>query len=661
MCYQLPAILQRGVTLVISPLIALMKNQVDYLHSVGIHAAFFNSTLSKKEADKIRKEVLTEKIKLLYIAPESLIKGEVLDFLRHTHLAFVAIDEAHCISEWGHDFRPEYRNIKTVIQKELGNLPVIGLTATATPRVHLDILKNLEMEKVKTFKSSFDRKNLFYKVQLKTADVDKDLIKFLKKKDRGAGIIYCQSRKTVEETTQLLQVNGISSAPYHAGLEGNVRVKNQDAFLRDDVQVIVATIAFGMGIDKSNVRFIVHYDMPRSIEAYYQETGRSGRDGLPSTCLLFYSPQDVEKMDKLNQSKSPTEREKAYLLLHEITAYITAGVCRRRSLLFYFGEKYTKDCGQCDNCSEPTETYDGTTLAVEVLQSALQKQGCTLSEHIAHLVHNFVPKPNSPEWESVIRQLLLQGLLQRDIEQGNTIQVTAEGKAFLQKQYPIPFQQDHNYAEAYAASQQKKGNSPSPIQGVDKVLLKNLRNIRAATAQEKGVPEYAVLQDSSLEEMALVYPTSLEALEKIHGLHAGKAKRFGLPFIQFIQQYVESNDIEPISDILIRSVAKKSKNKIFIIQQIDRKIDLEEIATSRSLNMEELIQEMEKICYAGVKLNLDYYIDTILTQEQKEEIYSYFMQATTDNISQARKILGERFDKEELQLIRIKFLSEVAN
>ena len=673
LCYQIPALMQAGVAVVISPLIALMKNQVDRLHAIGFNAAFINSTLSKKAVNEIRGEVLSGATKLLYMAPESLTKRENLTFLKQVHISFIAVDEVHCISDWGHDFRPEYRNIKTVIDQEFGALPILGLTATATPKVQQDILKNLAIEDATLFKYSFNRDNLYYTIRSKI-QAEKELIKFIKSHPNASGIVYCQSRKKVEELATLLNLNGIQSAPYHAGLEPKMRVQHQDAFLSRKVEVMVATIAFGMGIDKPDVRFVIHYDVPRSLEGYYQETGRAGRDGLASTCLMFYSTEDIIRIEKFNKSKLTAEREKSQSLLQAVEAYVVSGVCRRKQLLHYFGETYPKNCNYCDNCKHPTQTYSGEDSVKMVIMAVRQTQERFSTDHIIHLLrgiedpyiksyrHHMLPifgqgsAQDGAFWQSVINQMLLLALLSKDIEQASAPKVTEAGEIFLEKSYPILLHKDNTYISSDHREQ------PTTISKTyDKTLLYLLEQLREKVAQKETIPDYAVLQDTSLEEMALVYPTTLEDLAQINGISMGKSKKFGLFFVQLIQEYVATNDIVPISDIVVKSAASKSKNKVYIIQQIDRKKDLQEIATSKSLSMAALLKEMEQLCYAGTKLNIDYYIDTILSVDQQEVLYDYFMQAKTDSIKQANTAFRGMFEEGELRLMRIKFLSEVAN
>jgi ATP-dependent DNA helicase RecQ len=673
LCYQIPALMQTGVAIVVSPLIALMKNQVDQLRAVGVNAAFVNSTLSKKSIDEIRAGVLSGETKLLYVAPESFIKKDNLSFLKKAKISFIAVDEAHCISDWGHDFRPEYRKIKTVIDQELGALPMIGLTATATPKVQQDILKNLAIENATVFTSSFNRANLYYEIRSKT-QVEKQLIKFIRSYPRASGIVYCHSRKQVEELATLLNLNDIQTAPYHAGLEPKTRVQHQDAFLNKKVDVMVATIAFGMGIDKPDVRFVVHYDIPKSLEGYYQETGRAGRDGQPSVCLMFYSTEDVIKMEKFNKNKPAVEREKAQSLLQAMAAYALSGVCRRKQLLHYFGEIYKANCNYCDNCKNPTETYPGEESIKMVIMAVQQTQELCSIDHIIHLLRGIEDsyiksyrhqtlttfgkgsEKSVDFWQSVISQALLLALLNRDAEHFNILKVTEEGKRFLEKSYSVTLHKNNTY-ESSNDCQQPANTSKE----CDKALLSLLKGVREKVAREKSIPNYAVFQDNSLEEMALVYPTTLEGLAKISGLSMGKAKKFGLSFIQLIQEYVADNDIIAESDFMVKSAASRSTTKVYVIQQIDRKIDIREIAAAKSLSMDELLKEMERLCYAGTKLNIDYYIDTILSENQQATLYDYFMQAKTDSIRQARETLQEEFEEEELRLMRIKFLSEVAN
>lgn len=673
LCYQLPALMQAGMAIVVSPLIALMKNQVDRLHAVGVNAAFINSTLSKKVINEIRADVLSGATKLLYVAPESLLKEDNLAFLKKAHISFIAVDEAHCISDWGHDFRPEYRKIKKVLDQVLGALPMISLTATATPKVQQDILKNLAIENATLFKSSFNRENLYYEIRSKV-QVAKQLIKFIKGYPKASGIVYCQSRKKVEELAILLNLNGIQAAPYHAGLEPKTRVQHQDAFLNTEIAVIVATIAFGMGIDKPDVRFVIHYDVPRSLEGYYQETGRAGRDGLASTCLMFYSEEDVTRMHKLNKSKPTAEREKAQALLQAMAAYALSGICRRKQLLHYFGETYQENCNYCDNCKHPTETFPGENFIKMAIMAVQQTQERFSIDHIIHLLrgiedphiksyrHQILPlfgqgsEKDEAFWKSVINQALLLSLLSKDMEQLNTLEITEQGKLFLEDSYEVALQKDNVYASSDNSQQ------PAAIsKAYDTILLDLLEQLRTKVAQEKAIPDYAVFQDTSLEAMTLICPTTLERLAQINGISIGKAKKFGLPFIQLIQEYAATNDIVTVSDVVVKSAASSATKKVYIIQQIDRKTNLQEIAAAKSLSMNALLKEMEQLCYAGTKLDIDYYIDTALSKNQQEILYDYFMQAKEDSIKRAIAALKGEFEEEELRLMRIKFLSEVAN
>lgn len=675
LCYQIPALMQPGMAIVISPLIALMKNQVDQLRARGVSAAFLNSTLSKKVIHEIQTDVLAGKTKLLYIAPESLTKPENLAFLKQATLSFVAVDEAHCISDWGHDFRPEYRKIKAVIDEELGVLPLIALTATATPRVQQDILKSLEIEDATCFQSSFNRTNLYYELRPKEA-AEKQIITFIKDLPNASGIIYCQSRKKVEELATLLQLNDIQAAPYHAGLESKVRIDNQDAFLNQEVKVIVATIAFGMGIDKPDVRFVIHYDVPRSLEGYYQETGRAGRDGAPSTCLLFYSEEDLARLERFNKNKPDAEREKAQALLQEMAAYSVSGVCRRKVMLHYFGETFEGVCDCCDNCTNPTEAYAGEHLVRLVLEAVQATQERFSTDHIVRLLmgisdsyiksyqHQDLPlfgkgsEHDASFWQSTIRQTELMAFLHRDIKQNNVLKLTDQGKKFLAKSCPVTLYKEHSYSiDVY----NKQAETSKTLNNHDQQLMEKLEKLRTQVAKKEQLPEYMVIQDASLEEMVLVYPTTLKELANVSGMSMSKAAKFGAPFVALIQEYVTAHKIVPVSDIVIKSAASKSKNKVYIIQQVDRKLDLEEVAAAKSLAMDELIKEMEQLCYSGTKLNIGYYINTILSEEQQEELHDYFMQAKTDNISVAEKALDGEFERTELRLMRIKLFSEFAN
>lgn len=702
LCYQLPAIASNGLAIVISPLIALMKNQVDQLNAFGINAQFLNSTLNKAEMNKVKKDALDGTLKLLYIAPESLTKEENLDFLQRVNLSFVAVDEAHCISEWGHDFRPEYRRIRGIIENVNPNIPIIALTATATPKVQQDIVKNLQMEDARLFKSSFNRKNLYYEVRPKNNDVNKQLIKFVKNHRGKSGIVYCLSRKTVEEVAHLLAVNDIKALPYHAGLDSSTRIHNQDAFLNEETDVIVATIAFGMGIDKPDVRFVIHYDAPKSLEGYYQETGRGGRDGLEGNCLMFYSIDDINKLEKFNKDKSVTERDNARHLLSEMTAYANMGMCRRRQLLGYFGEYMEKDCGFCDNCIKPTPKFKIQDEAVLILQSVLKTEQRFDGEHIADLIvgtdnmyvasyeHNKLDvfgagkkfrkeadedddevtdkslEKEVEHWRSLIRQMTICGYLLKDSENYGVLKMSEKGTNYLKDPYPITMSKEHTFDENEHKSNDdddsNEGDSSGGGIAYDEALLGLLKALRKKLAKDKNLPPYVIFQDPSLEEMATTYPTTLQELAQINGVGMGKVQKFGKPFMDCISKYVEENEIETAKDVVVKQTADKSKVKIFIIQQIDRKVDLEEIAESKDLTMTELIQEIEHICYSGTKLNLDYYINQIMDKDRQQDIYGYFMSSDSDSINDAMNDFDEDdITEDEIRLMRIKFLSEVAN
>ena len=676
LCYQLPAMIKDGLAIVISPLIALMKNQVDQMNAYGVNARFLNSTLSKGEITRLKKDCVAGLVKLLYVAPESLNKEENIEFLQKVNVSLVAIDEAHCISEWGHDFRPEYRKIKTMIA-QLGDKPVIALTATATPKVQLDIQKNLQMEEADVFMSSFNRKNLYYEVRPKK-ETKKQLIRFLKEHKGKSGIIYCLSRKKVEEIAQLLNVNGFKAAPYHAGLDPDVRMKNQDDFLNEEVDIITATIAFGMGIDKPDVRFVVHYDVPKSLEGYYQETGRGGRDGLEGVCLMFYSHNDLNKLEKFNKDKSVQERENARILLQEMEFYAESPVCRRKQLLHYFGEEYKeKNCGSCDNCMHPRERFEGSEfvkIAIEAVKQTDERFGLahlvnvirgTEDEYVKSYGHfdlAIYGKGDTEDadfWKAVIRQTLIYQYLEKDIENIGVLKITEKGHAFLKKPHPIELARDHDFTtdvQDEESSERVVINSKS----YDVKLFEMLKALRKKMAKEKDLPPYVIFQDPSLEEMATTYPTNKEELASVNGVGMGKVNKFGKEFLDLIQKYVDENDIETASEVVVKSSVNKSKVKIFIIQQIDRKVDLEEIAESKGLSFAELLTEMENICYSGTKLTVDYYIDEVLDENKQEEIYDYFLNSETDSIEEAMSVLAD-YSEDDVRLMRVKFLSEYAN
>jgi ATP-dependent DNA helicase RecQ len=675
LCYQLPAISQEGTALVVSPLIALMKNQVDTLVALGVNAAFLNSTLTKTEIKRVKKEVMSGDLKLLYVAPESLTKEENVEFLKQANISFAAIDEAHCISEWGHDFRPEYRKIKSILQ-QISNIPIIALTATATPKVQLDIQKNLNMEEANVFKSSFNRENLYYEVKPKN-QAKKQLIRFLNERKGKCGVIYCLSRKKVEEIAEFLNVNGFNAAPYHAGLESATRMKNQDDFLNEDVDIIVATIAFGMGIDKPDVRFVIHYDTPKSVEGYYQETGRAGRDGLVGDCLMFYSYNDILKLEKFNKDKPVTEKENAKLLLEEMSSYAESSVCRRKQLLHYFGEEFSDYCGKCDNCLHPKEKFDAKEEMITVLKTVkLTKQRFGIN-HLVNVIrgskdqyvtsydHNKlevhgVGADKDPEfWKSIVRQTMLYGYLSKDIENIGVLKMNEAGEAFLKKPTEIQFTVNHVYTDDGDEDQIEKESVSA--KAFDETLYTQLKALRKKVAKSKNLPPYVIFQDPSLEEMATTYPTTNEEMAAVNGVGLGKVRKFGKPFMELIKEYVEENDIITAADVMVKSSVNKSKMKIFIIQQVDKKIDLEEIAEMKDISFEELIDEIEHICYSGTTLNLDYYLNQIIDDEKQEEIMEYFLSAESDSIDDAMDEFDEEFSEEDLRLMRIKFLSTYAN
>ena len=679
LCYQLPALVLPGTAIVISPLIALMKNQVDQLSAFGVNAQVYNSTLTKTEMTRVRRDVISGEVRLLYVAPESLGKEDTIAFLQKATISFVAIDEAHCISEWGHDFRPEYRRIRGIIDALGGHIPLIALTATATPKVQLDIQKNLHMDDASVFKTSFNRTNLYYEVRAKR-NTKKQLIQYVQSHKGKAGIIYCLSRKKVEEVAELLRVNDVRALPYHAGLDPHTRMNNQDAFLNEDCDVIVATIAFGMGIDKPDVRFVIHYDAPKSIEGYYQETGRGGRDGLEGNCLMFYSYDDILKLEKFSKDKPVTERDNARQLLQEMTNYSESAVCRRRQLLHYFGEHMATDCGFCDNCRHPKEKYEGQEFVGLALRAVGQTEARFGLDHIAQVLlglnnphiesyaHNGLPvygagkalSVDMQQWLSVLRQCLLNGLLEKDIDSIGIVRITEAGLDFIENPRPIVLTKDHDFeAERLVEEDEEKVQQAA---GHDEALFVQLKDLRKQLAKQKNLPPYVLFQDPSLKEMATTYPTSLHELTHVSGVGQGKAQKFGAPFVAAIKQYVEENDIETAADVVIKSTVNRSKLKIYIIQQIDKKMDLAGIARSQGISLTDLMEEIEHICYSGTRLNLDYYIREAVDEDKQGEIYDYFMSAASDNIALAMSELGpDDFSEEEVRLMRVKFLSEVAN
>ncbi|WP_321280203.1 DNA helicase RecQ [Marinifilum fragile] len=674
LCYQLPSLMLEGTAIVISPLIALMKNQVDAMRNFGEDdgiAHFLNSSLSKSATLKVKEDVIEGRTKLLYVAPESLTKESNIEFLKQVKISFYAVDEAHCISEWGHDFRPEYRKIRPIVE-EIGNAPIIALTATATPKVQHDIQKNLGMLDATVFKSSFNRPNLYYEV-LPKVNATKEIIKFIKGNTGKSGIIYCLSRKKVEELAETLQVNGIKAVPYHAGMDSSTRSGNQDKFLMEDVDVVVATIAFGMGIDKPDVRFVIHYDIPKSLEGYYQETGRAGRDGGEGRCLTFYSYKDIQKLEKFMQGKPVAEQEIGKQLLMETVSYAESAVCRRTVLLHYFGEKHVdENCGNCDNCLHPKKEFQGEEYVVKALNLVKEVKERFKVDHLVNILigsQNSAIKSYKHDelelygdgdekdqhfWNMVYRRALINSFIEKDIEQYGVIKIRPEGHAFLEKPYPFMLTDDHDF-EGVDAEAPKSGGTAA----MDEALLSMLKDLRKKVAKQKDVPPYVVFQDPSLEEMAIHYPTTIEELSHIQGVGAGKAKRFGKDFIALISKHVEENDIERPQDMVVRTVADKSKFKVYIIQSIDRKLDLEDIAEAKGMEYEELLKEMEAIVYSGTKLNLDYYVDEVIDEDKQEEILDYFYEAETDSIEDALDELGEEdYSEEDIRLMRILFHSE---
>ncbi|MDR3706136.1 MAG: DNA helicase RecQ [Paludibacteraceae bacterium] len=679
LCYQLPSLIMEGTAIVISPLIALMKNQVDAMRTFseedGI-AHFINSSLSRQAIDQVKEDIVSGKTKLLYVAPESLTKEENIEFLKQIKISFYAVDEAHCISEWGHDFRPEYRRIRPIIN-EIGKAPLIALTATATPKVQHDIQKNLGMQNAKVFKSSFNRANLFYEVRPKTNSIDKEIIKYIKNNQGKSGIIYCLSRKKVEELAETLKVNGILALPYHAGIDGPTRSENQDKFLMEKVDVIVATIAFGMGIDKPDVRYVIHYDIPKSLEGYYQETGRAGRDGGEGHCLTFYSNKDLQKLEKFMQGKPIAEQEIGKQLLLETAAYAESSVCRRKLLLHYFGEEYTEEnCGSCDNCMSPKKQVEGKEFVCAVLETVVLLKERFKAEHVVDLLkgketsdiksheHDELELFGSFQEEderllhAVIRQAMIAGFLDKDIENYGLLKITPAGRKYLEKPTSFMITKDNDFEEEEDDAPVRGGGSGA----ADEVLFSMLKDLRKKLSKKLEVPPFVIFQDPSLEAMATTYPITNEELQNIPGVGAGKAKRYGDDFVKLIKNHVEENEIIRPEDLRVRSVANKSKLKVSIIQAIDRKIALDDIAESKGMEIKELLDEIEAIVYSGTKINIDYFLNQIMDDDHIQDIYDYFNEAETDKIGDALKELGEEdFSEEEVRLVRIKFLSEMAN
>ena len=682
LCYQLPALIQDGTAIVVSPLIALMKNQVDAIRSLSSEngiAHVLNSSLTKTEIAQVKKDITSGLTKLLYVAPESLTKEEYVAFLQSVPISFVAIDEAHCISEWGHDFRPEYRNLKNII-KQLGQVPIIGLTATATPKVQEDILKNLDMSDANTFKASFNRPNLYYEVRTKTKNIESDIIRFIKQHKGKSGIIYCLSRKKVESIAEVLQVNGISAVPYHAGLDAKSRAKHQDMFLMEDVDVVVATIAFGMGIDKPDVRFVIHHDIPKSLESYYQETGRAGRDGGEGHCLAYYSYKDVEKLEKFMSGKPVAEQEIGFALLQEVVAYAETSMSRRKFLLHYFGEEFDSETGEGadmdDNVRNPKNKIEAKEQVVKLLEIVRDTKHIYKSKEIVFTLIgriNAVIKAHKTDtqpyfgsgsdhdekyWMALLRQVLVTGYLSKDIETYGVIKITQEGLNFIQKPVSFMMSEDHEYSEADDEAIVTASKSTGTA---DEVLTGMLKELRKKVAKKLGVPPFVVFQDPSLEDMALKYPITLQELYNIHGVGEGKAKKYGSEFVALISRYVEDNDVIRPDDLVVKSTGVNSANKLYIIQNIDRKLSLKDIASAKGLTMDALIKEMEQIVYAGTKLNIKYWVDDMLDDDQQEEIHDYFMESESDKIEDALKEFDGEYDIDELRLMRIKFISEVAN
>lgn len=682
LCYQLPALLMDGTAVIISPLIALMKNQVDAMRNFSEEdgvAHFMNSSLNKAAIEQVKGDILSGKTKLLYVAPESLTKEENIDFLRQIGISFYAIDEAHCISEWGHDFRPEYRRIRPIVN-EIGKHPIIALTATATPKVQLDIQKNLGMIDADVFKASFNRENLYYEVRSKTNNVDKDIIKYIKSQGHKSGIVYCLSRKKVEEFAEILQTNNINALPYHAGLDANTRSANQDAFLMEHVDVIVATIAFGMGIDKPDVRYVIHYDMPKSLEGYYQETGRAGRDGGEGKCIAFYSFKDLQKLEKFMQGKPVAEQEIGKQLLLETAAYAETALCRKKVLLHYFGEEYKeKNCGNCDNCVNPKKQVEAKDLLLTALEAVVALKEKFKTDYVINVLRGketseietyghqdldvFGSGDDSDEdtWNAVIRQAVIAGYFDKDIENYGLLKITKKGKDFLKK--PVSFRITTSDEEDLEGDDNmddvvvKGGGGGS---AVDPVLFSIMKDLRKKMAKNHNVPPYVIFQDPSLEAMATIYPITMEELQNIPGVGAGKAKRYGTEFLEIIKKHVEENEIERPEDLRVRTVANKSKLKVAIVQAIDRKVALDDLAESKGIDFGELLNEVEAIVYSGTKINIDYFLREVIDEDHIEDIFLYFKEAESDDLEEAISELGE-YSEDEIRLVRIKFISDMAN
>jgi len=678
LCYQLPSLLMDGVAIVISPLIALMKNQVDAVRNMSEEdglAHFINSSLNKAAIDMVKSDILSGKTKLLYVAPESLTKEENVEFLRSIKISFYAVDEAHCISEWGHDFRPEYRRIRPIIN-EIGKAPLIALTATATDKVRGDIKKNLGMVEAKEFKSSFNRPNLYYEVRPKTKNIDKEIIKYIKANPGKSGIIYCLSRKKVEELAEILQANDINARAYHAGMDSATRSATQDDFLMEQIDVIVATIAFGMGIDKPDVRYVIHYDIPKRLEGYYQETGRAGRDGGEGVCLTFYSNKDLQKLEKFMEGKPVAEQDIGRQLLQETAAYAESSVCRRKLLLHYFGEVYTEtNCGNCDNCLNPKKQVEAKESLCAVIETILAVKENFKTNHIIDVLlgketteviaqkHDELDLFGSgmgeedKHWNAVIRQALIAGYLNKEVENYGLLKVTADGRKFLKSPKSFKITEDNDFDEEEEETPLRGGGSCA----VDPALYSMLKDLRKKLSKQLEVPPYVIFQDPSLEAMATIYPVTLEELQNIPGVGAGKAKRYGEEFCRLIKRHCDENEIERPEDLRVRTVANKSKLKVSIIQSIDRKVALDDIAVAKGIDFSELLDEVEAIVYSGTKLNIDYFLDEVMDEDHLDDIYDYFKESTTDSLDEAIDELGDDYTEDEIRLVRIKFISEMAN
>lgn len=681
LCYQLPALMMEGTAIIISPLIALMKNQVDAMRNFSEEdgvAHFLNSSLNKATIEQVKNDVISGKTKLLYVAPESLNKEENISFFRQIKISFYAIDEAHCISEWGHDFRPEYRRIRPIVN-EIGKHPLIALTATATPKVQLDIQKSLGMTDADVFKASFNRENLFYEVCTKTKNVDRDIIKFIKSQSEKSGIIYCLSRKKVEEFAEILQTNNINALPYHAGLDPNTRSANQDAFLMEKVNIIVATIAFGMGIDKPDVRYVIHYDMPKSLEGYYQETGRAGRDGGEGRCIAYYSFKDLQKLEKFMQGKPVAEQEIGKQLLLETAAYAETATCRKKVLLHYFGEEFkVENCGNCDNCINPKKQVEAKELLSTVIEAVVTLKEKFKTEYVINIlcgketseietynhqdldIFGSGDDTDQSTWYEVIRQAVINGYLDKDIEHYGLLKVTKKGKDFLKKpvSFKISIDEDDNEDEDSIDDIVAKGSGGSSA--VDPVLFSIMKDLRKKMAKKLNVPPYVIFQDPSLEAMATIYPINIEELQNIPGVGAGKAKRYGVEFVDIIKKHVEENEIERPEDLRVKTVANKSKLKVAIVQAIDRKVALDDLAESKGIEFHELLSEVEAIVYSGTKINIDYFLREVIDEDHLEDIVDYFQEAESDDLENAINGLG-MYTEDEIRLVRIKFISDMGN